>query len=81
MLRDAMRLDPSDGISQMNLAILLSEVGRIDDAVRVLRDAARREPGNPDFDLRLGLIFTRYGRNDEAIKVFDGMLKRYARQR
>ena len=77
VLREAMRLDPSDGTSQMNLAMLLSEVGLVDDAVRVLREAARRDPGNPDYDLRLGVIFTRYGRNDEAIKVFDGMLKRY----
>ena len=78
ILREAMRLDPGDGPSQSNLASLLSEVGQVDDAIRVLRDAAQREPGNPDYDLRQGFILTRYGRNEEAIKVFDGMLKRYA---
>ena len=53
-----MRLDPSDGAAQANLATLLSEVGQVDDAVRVLREAAQREPGNPDYDLRQGIILT-----------------------
>jgi tetratricopeptide (TPR) repeat protein len=59
------------------LAVLLSEVGLVDDAVRVLREAARRDPANPDYDRYRGLILTRFGRNAEAIKVFDGMLKRF----
>ena len=57
---------------------MLSEVGEVDDAVRILREAARREPGNPIYDLYQGTVLTRYGRNDDAIKVFDSMLKRFS---
>jgi tetratricopeptide (TPR) repeat protein len=56
---------------------MLSEVGQVDDAVRVLSEATKREPGNPDFELLLGGVLTQYGRNDEAIKLFESMLKRY----
>jgi tetratricopeptide (TPR) repeat protein len=77
VLREAMRLDPGEGAAQRNLALLLSDVGQVDDAVRVLREAARREPANFEFDMRQGMILTRFGRNDEAIKVFESMLKRY----
>jgi tetratricopeptide (TPR) repeat protein len=77
-LREAMRLDPSEGLSQINLALLLSDANLVDDAVRVLREANQREPGNPDYDRYQGIILTRHGRNDEAIKVFDSMLKRFA---
>ena len=57
---------------------MLSDVGQVDDAVRILREAAKQEPGNAMYELFLGSILTRFGRNDEAIKLFDSMLKRYA---
>ena len=78
ILRESMRLDPSDGFAQSRLGLLLADVGLADDAVRVLREAAKREPANPIFDLYQGTVLSRYGRNDEAIKVFDSMLKRFS---
>jgi tetratricopeptide (TPR) repeat protein len=76
-LRQAMQLDPSDGAAQNRLAGLLSDVGQVDDAVRVLRAASQKEPNNPVYDLMLGGILTKYGRNDEAIKLFETLLKRH----
>ena len=76
-LRDAMQLDPSDGAAQTRLGNLLSTIGQVDEAVRVLGEAGRREPGNPIYDLYTGTILSRFGRNDEAIKLFEGMLKRF----
>ena len=76
-LREAMGLDAADGAAQSRLANLLSDVGQVDDAIRILREAAKREPGNAMYELYLGSILTRFGRNDEAIKLFDSMLKRY----
>jgi tetratricopeptide (TPR) repeat protein len=76
-LREAMRLDPSDGAGQRFLADLLSELGQVDDAVRVLREASKREPAEPDYDLMLGAILTKFGRNDEAIKLFQSVIKRF----
>ena len=80
VLREAMRLDPGDGQAQYNLAVVLSDVGQVDDAVRVLREAARRDPRDHRYDLRQGYILTRFHRNEEAIKLFESMLKRFADQ-
>ncbi len=78
ILRDAIKIEPTDGASSLRLANLLSDVGQVDDADRVLREASRREPNNAIYDLVLGGILTKYNRNDEAIKLFEGLLSRYA---
>jgi tetratricopeptide (TPR) repeat protein len=76
-LREAMKLDPADGEAQNRLANLLSDVGQVDDAIRILRAASTKEPNNPVHELMLGGILTKYARNDEAIKVFENLLKRH----
>jgi tetratricopeptide (TPR) repeat protein len=76
-VREAMQLDPSDSAAQANLALVLSEIGQVDDAVKVARQIVNREPGNPEHEFFLGRLLARFERNDEAIKVFDAMLKRY----
>ena len=77
-LREAMKLDAGDGDSQRLLANLMSEIGQVDDAVRILRDVSKKEPNNAIYDLILGSILTKYGRNEEAIKLFESLLKRYS---
>ncbi len=76
-LRAAMKLDPGDGSAQLRLANLLSDVGQLDDAVRVLKDAIKREPNHYVNDLVLGSVLTKYGKNDEGIQVFEALLKRF----
>ncbi len=76
-LDQALKLDPSDGDAQVRIARLLSNTGRVDEAVRVLRAAARREPNNALYDIILGGVLIRFNRNDEAIKLFEGLLKRF----
>lgn len=73
-----MKLNPDDPDSQRLLANLMSEIGQVDDAVRILRDVSKKEPNNPIYELMLGSILTKYGRNDEAIKLFESLLKRYS---
>ena len=75
-----MRLDAGDGQAQYNLAVVLSDVGQVDDAVRVLREAARRDPRDYRYDLRQGYILTRFHRHEEAIKLFESMLKHFTDQ-
>ena len=70
-LREAMKLDPGDPASQYRLANLLSEVGRVDESIRIFREASKKEPNNYIFDLSLGGTLSRFGRNEEAIKVFE----------
>lgn len=78
VLDEAQKLDPADGESQVKLGRLLADVGRVDEAVRVLRAAAKREPANPIYEVYLGGVLTKFGRNEEAIKVFESLLKRFA---
>ena len=77
-LREAMKLDPGDGESQLVLVDVLRQVGQIDDAVQILRTAAKKEPNNPLFELTLADLLTKTDRNDEAIKMLEDMLKRHA---
>jgi len=76
-LQEAMKLEPVDGESSRALANLLSEVGQVDDAVKILRDASKREPNNPMYELILGDVLRKFARNEEAIKLFEDLLKRY----
>jgi len=76
-LREAMQLDPADGNAQLRLAIVLSDAGQVDDAVRILRDASKREPNETRYDEVLGGLLTKFNRNDEAIKIFEDLLKRH----
>jgi len=76
-LDEAMKLDAVDADSSRALANLLSDIGRVDDAVKVLRDAIKREPNVPLYELMLGDLLLKFQRNEEAIKQFEDMLKHY----
>jgi tetratricopeptide (TPR) repeat protein len=76
-LDHALKLDATDGESQMKLARVLSDIGQIDRAAQVLRAASQREPANWIYDWTLGGLLSKFGRDTEAIKVLDGLLKRF----
>jgi tetratricopeptide (TPR) repeat protein len=76
-LAEAEKLDAHDAESLMRLAFGFRDLGRIEDAARVIRDISKREPNNPIYDLTLGEILSRFGRNEEAIKVYEDVLKRF----
>jgi len=76
-VNQALKLEPADGESQIKLARLLSEIGQIESAARILREASKREPNNWLYDWSLGGMFTKFGRDEEAIKLFESLLKRF----
>ncbi len=76
-LAEAMTIKATDSESQLLLASVLSDVGRIDDALRILRDLAAKEPRNPAFEESLADQLSRFGKNEEAIKIYEGLLKRH----
>ena len=47
-LREAMKLDPGDGESQLLLADVLREIGQIDDAIQILRNVEQERAQQPD---------------------------------
>jgi tetratricopeptide (TPR) repeat protein len=76
-LRDAIKLDPGDGDSQLLLAEVLRQVGQFDDAVAILRKAIKKEPSNPEYELALADFLAKSDHTDEAIKLFEELIKRY----
>ncbi len=77
ILDEAIKLDAGDGESQRNLARVLSEIGQVDAAARVLHAASQREPNNWLYEWTLGGLYSKFGRDADAIKVLEGLLKRF----
>jgi tetratricopeptide (TPR) repeat protein len=76
-LRDALKVDPTDGEAQTRLARVLSEIGQLDTAAQVLRDAGKREPNNWFYELTLAGLFSKFGRDADAIRVLENLLNRF----
>jgi tetratricopeptide (TPR) repeat protein len=75
--REALQLDPNNTEAQTQLATVLSQTGKADEAVAMLRAAAKREPGNPEPAATLGSVLTQLGRNEEALAAFRSLLERF----
>ena len=74
--REAMKLDPNDLDAQVQLALVLSQSGKGDEAVTMLRDSVKKEPNKPELGLFLGDVLSKLGRNDEALAVFKALLEK-----
>jgi tetratricopeptide (TPR) repeat protein len=63
---DAVRLDPSNAISQYNLGCVLEEQGKIPEAIEHLSAAARSMPDHADVHFNLALAYEKSGDNGQA---------------
>lgn len=75
--REALKLDPNDLDGQTQLAVVLSQTGKLDEAVDLLKAAVKRDPNNPGPALILGSIQTSAGRNEDAIATLKGLLEKF----
>jgi len=71
----ALQHHPAMTRARNNLAGVLSQLGRGEEAVAQLREAVRLEPENPDFQNNLGAELLRSGRIEEAVDCFEKALK------
>jgi len=76
-LAEAMKLPANDPETQVELARALSDLGQVDDVLRILRNLAAKEPNNPFYEIELADRLYRFGRNEEAMKIFQSLLKRH----
>lgn len=60
---------PGDAVAQTDLAIALSQAGRVDEAVDCFRQAAALAPNSAAVQCNLGTALTEQGRLDEALAV------------
>ncbi len=76
-VNEALKLEPADGDSQIKLAYLLSDIGQLDGAAKVLREASKREPTNWSYDATLAGLLSKFGQDAEAIKLLEKLLERF----
>ena len=71
------KLDPNDAGAQLLAVVLLSQTGKVDEAIAVGRAALKTDPSNTDFNRTLGYVLTQFGRTDEAIALYKDLLEHY----
>ena len=74
--RMALRLEPSHVPSMVNLAALLVEEKRYDEAMRPLQQILQREPDNAPARYNLGRIYIEQGKVEEGKKQLQPLLSR-----
>ena len=77
-IREALKLEPNDLMSQRSLATILFQAGKDDEGIATVREALKGDANNPDLTFSMGAVLMRFKKYDEAIVVFKGMLERYA---
>ena len=76
--REALKLDPNDLDVRLQAALVLSQVGKADEAVEhAPRRRRRRTRPTPPSSVILGSVLAQAGRNDEALALFKGLLDKY----
>jgi tetratricopeptide (TPR) repeat protein len=80
-IREALKLDPADTSAQTLLIMILSQLGKVDEAVQAARNVLKDDPSNPDFNRLLGYILTQFGRTNEAIDFYKNLLEHYPNNR
>jgi tetratricopeptide (TPR) repeat protein len=80
-VREALKLDPKDAGAQLLSVILLSQLGKVDEAVTAARAALKDDPSSADVNRILGYVLTQFGRNEDAIALYKELLDRYPNNR
>jgi Flp pilus assembly protein TadD len=64
-----LRLDPGLAIAKSNLAVVLAERGRIDEAILLMQDATRSASVRWEVYFNLGILLRMDGREGEALSA------------
>lgn len=66
-LRQAVKLDPTNGGAQLNLGLLLYSEGNIPEGLLYMQQAAENSPDNAQVQMRLARVMEALGKTDRAI--------------
>ena len=75
--RDLLNRSPKHVEAAVNLAIILRDSGRADEALGLLKRARRRRPESPDLNNEYAVTLLKLQRFDEAEKFLHGILDRH----
>jgi tetratricopeptide (TPR) repeat protein len=73
--RRAIAIDDQLVAAKTNLALLLSRLGRIDEAAVLLNEVVAAEPGNAVASFNLGLLLAEKGKSDDAERLLRAALR------
>jgi tetratricopeptide (TPR) repeat protein len=76
LYRALMKADPGNWSNILNLAIVLKETGRAEEAIKLYRETAEKFPFEPQIPNDLGLLLMGLGREKEAEAAFKEALRR-----
>ena len=66
-----------DPLLRSNTALVLSEVGRYDDAVEILESLVNEDPARPEYRLNLGAVYARQLEFDRSVRELETALELY----
>jgi len=78
-LRQALELNPNDGMAAAGLSQLLISTGRLDEAFQILKQTAGRAPHNLTVRLELGRLYQRKGAAQHAAAEYEAVTAMDAR--
>ena len=70
VVKQALRTNPRDTESYIQLAVINEGQGNLNEAAKAIETAIELEPNRLDFYLLLGPIYERQDRNDEALRTY-----------
>ena len=73
--RPLARLQPDHAPAHYNLSVLLTDLGKFDEALRELQTARRLLPDRSDIPFKLGVLLSNHGRYAEACANFAEALR------
>jgi protein O-mannosyl-transferase len=72
--QETLRFQPNDYVARYNLGLLLSNTGRVQEAVEQFQAVLAQKPGDRDALNNLGVALTRAGRPAEAVDTLKSLL-------
>jgi tetratricopeptide (TPR) repeat protein len=75
VVRRIVAIDPADAWARRELAVVLTQQGRLDEAEAELDEARRREPDSPPYYCVLGGLRERQSRRDEAREAYGNAIR------
>ncbi|HMP72590.1 MAG TPA: tetratricopeptide repeat protein [Kiritimatiellia bacterium] len=76
LVREALELNPNNGAAWDTLGVILTRVGRLEDADQALQRALALRPDSAEINLHLAQLYERKGRHQEALNMAESLQNR-----
>ena len=81
LFKEAIRTGNKAESAEKDLATLLNEQGRVDEAIALLQDSSRRARDSSSYDNMLATFYQHANRHDDAVRILERLHKRTPREK